>query len=79
MRSDAGDTDRTIAQVLSISPSCLSKWRKLRRKTGALQPGKMNGHKKPTLSGGMPGGCASDLPRRRSPPASWSASLPCAG
>ena len=55
MRSDAGDTDRTIAQVLSISPSCLSKWRKLRRKTGALQPGKMNGHKKPTLSGGIAG------------------------
>jgi putative transposase len=51
MRSDAGDTDRAIAQALSISPSCLSKWRKLRRETGALQPGKMNGHKKPTLSG----------------------------
>jgi putative transposase len=51
MRSDAGDTDRMIAQALSISPSCLSKWRKLRRETGALRPGKMNGHKKPTLAG----------------------------
>jgi putative transposase len=50
-RSDAGETDREIAQALSISPSCLSKWRKLRRETGALKPGKMNGHKKPTLSG----------------------------
>jgi transposase len=40
-----------IAQALSIAPSCLSKWRKLRRQTGALKPGKMNGHKKPTLSG----------------------------
>ena len=50
-RSDAGERDRVIAQALSIAPSCLSKWRKLRRETGALTPGKMNGHKKPTLSG----------------------------
>ncbi len=52
-RSDAGETDRSIAAALSISPSCLSKWRKLRRETGALAPGKMNGHKKPTLSGAI--------------------------
>ena len=51
MRSDAGDTDRVIGQALSISPSCLSKWRKLRRETGVLTPGKMHGHKKPVLSG----------------------------
>jgi len=44
-----------IAAALSIAPSCLSKWRKLRRETGALQPGKMNGHKKPTLSGPIAG------------------------
>ena len=50
MRSDAGDTDRAIAEVLSISPSCLSKWRKLRRETGALQPGKM------AMPFGTPGG-----------------------
>jgi transposase len=50
-RSDAGETDRAIAEALSISPSCLSKWRKLRRETGALKPGKMNGHKQRTLSG----------------------------
>ncbi len=50
-RSDAGETDRSIAQALSIAPSCLSKWRKLRRETGALKPGKMNGHKKSTLTG----------------------------
>lgn len=50
-RSDAGETDRLIADALSISPSCLSKWRKLRRETGGLEPGKMNGHKKRTLSG----------------------------
>jgi transposase len=50
-RSDAGETDRAIAEAFSIAPSCLSKWRKLRRDTGALKPGKMNGHKKRTLSG----------------------------
>lgn len=48
---DAGETDRIIAEALSISPSCLSKWRKLRRETGARKPGKTNGDKKPTLSG----------------------------
>jgi transposase len=36
-----------IAQALSIAPSCLSKWRKLRRETGALKPGKMNGQVDP--------------------------------
>ena len=50
-RSDAGQTDRAIAAVLSISPSCISKWRKLRRETGALRPGKTSGHKKRVLSG----------------------------
>ena len=50
-RSDMGETDRSIAAALLISPSCLPKWRKLRRETGALKPGKMNGHKRPTLSG----------------------------
>jgi transposase len=48
-RSDAGETDRTIAEALQIAPSCLSKWRKLREETGGLSPGKMNGHKKRTL------------------------------
>jgi putative transposase len=52
-RSDAGETDRMIAQALSIAPSCLSKWRQLRRQTGALKPGKMSGHKKPTLTGAI--------------------------
>jgi transposase len=50
-RSDAGEADRSIAEALQIAPSCLSKWRRLRRETGALTPGKMNGHKKRTLSG----------------------------
>jgi putative transposase len=50
-RADAGETTRAIAAALQISPSCISKWRKLRRETGSLKPGKMNGHKKRTLSG----------------------------
>jgi transposase len=51
--SEGGETDRAIAAMLLIAPSCLSKWRKLKRETGALKPGKMNGHKKPTLSGSI--------------------------
>ena len=50
-RADAGETVRAIAAALQISPSCISKWKKLRRETGGLKPGKMNGHKKRTLSG----------------------------
>lgn len=50
-RSDAGEADRSIAEALQIAPSCLSKGRKLRRETGELKPGKMNGHKRRTLSG----------------------------
>ena len=50
-RADAGETVRSIAEALQISPSCISKWKKLRRETGELKPGKMNGHKKRTLSG----------------------------
>jgi transposase len=50
-RADAGETVRSIAAALQISPSCVSKWKKLRRETGGLSPGKMNGHKKRVLSG----------------------------
>lgn len=50
-RADAGETVRSIAEALQISPSCVSKWKKLRRETGSLSPGKMNGHKKRVLSG----------------------------
>ncbi len=34
LRADAGETIREIAVALQISPSCVSKWRKLRRETG---------------------------------------------
>jgi len=50
-RSDRGETIRSIAAELLISPSCVSKWRKLRRETGDLKPGKMGGHKKAVLAG----------------------------
>src|SRR6266700_3185893 len=50
-RADAGEPVRSIAAALQISPSCVSKWKKLRRQTGGLSPGKMNGHKKSILSG----------------------------
>jgi transposase-like protein len=49
-RADAGETIREIAAALQISPSCVSKWRKLRRETGGLAPGQIGGHKKRTLS-----------------------------
>jgi transposase len=50
-RADAGETVRSIAEVLQISPSCVTKWKNLRRETGGLSPGKIGGHKKPVLSG----------------------------
>ena len=50
-RAEAGETIRMIAQALAISPSCVSKWRKLKRETGTLSPGQIGGHKKPVLSG----------------------------
>lgn len=51
LRYDGGETTRSIAAALRISPSCVSKWLKLRRETGSLAPGQIGGHKKRTLSG----------------------------
>jgi len=50
-RHEAGETTRSIAVSLRISPSCISKWTKRRRETGSLAPGQVGGHKKRTLSG----------------------------
>ena len=50
-RAEAGETIRSIAAALRISPSCVSEWRKRQRETGALTPGQMGGHKPRTLSG----------------------------
>jgi transposase len=50
-RADAEETVRSIAAALQISPSCVTKWKNLRRETGGVSPGKIGGHKKPVLSG----------------------------
>lgn len=50
-RADAGESVRSIASALQISPSCISKWKALRRETGKLSPGKIGGHKQRALSG----------------------------
>jgi putative transposase len=51
-RAAAGETIRSIAAALRISPSCVSKWKKRKRETGSLAPGKIGGHKVAVLSGG---------------------------
>ncbi len=51
LMAERGETIRSIGAALSISPSCVSKWRKLQRETGALKPGRVGGHKKRVLSG----------------------------
>ncbi len=50
-RFEAGETTRSIAAALKISPSCVSKWMKRKRETGSLAPGQVGGHKRPTLRG----------------------------
>lgn len=50
-RADAGETIREIAAALSISPSCVSKWRKRLRETGTVSPGQVGGHKPRVLAG----------------------------
>ena len=50
-RFELGETTRSIAAALRISPSCVSKWMKRQRETGSLAPGQIGGHKKPTLLG----------------------------
>ncbi|MBL8571972.1 MAG: hypothetical protein JNK84_23095 [Phreatobacter sp.] len=50
-RFEAGETIRSIGAALKISPSCVSKWRKLKTRTGSFDHGKIGGHKRPRLSG----------------------------
>jgi len=59
-RAEAGETIRSIAHALQVSPSCVSKWRKRLRETGALTPGQMGGQKPRTLVDG----CAAWLRER---------------
>lgn len=51
-RAEAGETIREIAAALQISPSCVSKWRKRLRETGALTPDQIGGRKPRKLVGG---------------------------
>lgn len=50
-RFEAGEAIRSIGAALKISPSCVSKWAKLKRETGALKPLPIGGRKPRTLSG----------------------------
>ena len=43
--------DTSIAAALSIAPSCVSKWKRRLAETGSLEPGRVGGRKKRTLSG----------------------------
>ena len=58
-RADAGETVRSIGEALQISPSCISKWKKLRRETGSLRPGKMTATRSEPCPAPMPIGCGS--------------------
>lgn len=51
MRSEAGETIRSIGAALQISPSCISKWKKLKRETGGVSPGRIGGHKQSIFCG----------------------------
>jgi putative transposase len=51
LMAERGATIRAIGDALKISPSCVSKWKKLQRETGNLKHGKIGGHKTAVLSG----------------------------
>jgi putative transposase len=50
-RVEKGETVRSVAEAFGISPSCVSKWGSLKRRTGDVAPGQVGGHKKRALSG----------------------------
>jgi putative transposase len=50
-RAEMGETIYEIAEDFGIAPSCIPKWRALKRRTGSLAPGQIGGHKKRTLAG----------------------------
>jgi len=50
-RVEKGETTRSVAGSFGISPSCVSKWGSLKRRTGDVAPGKVGGRKKRALSG----------------------------
>ncbi len=50
-RLSVGETTRSIAAALSIASSCVSKWKRRLAETGSLEPGRVGGRQKRTLSG----------------------------
>ena len=42
-RVENGETIRSVATALQVSPSCVSKWGALKRRTGHVAPGKIGG------------------------------------
>ena len=50
-RRAAGETIRAIGKALGIDPSCVPKWAKRKRETGAVTPAQIGGHKPRALSG----------------------------
>jgi transposase len=50
-RVEAGESVRTVAEALSISPSSVVKWSQRLRATGSVAPGQMGGHRPRLIAG----------------------------
>ena len=48
-RHEAGASTRSVASLFGVAPSTVSKWARLRRETGSLEPGKVGGHRRRLL------------------------------
>ena len=72
--AERGATIRAIGDALKISPSCVSKWKKLQRETGSLKHGKIGGHKRPVLSGATASWLRERLRFKKNDPASGAGS-----
>ena len=51
-RVEAGESVRSIAEALSISPSSVVKWSRRFRTTGSVAPGQMGGYRPRLIAGG---------------------------
>ncbi len=50
-RLQAGESVRSVAEALSISPSSVVKWSQQLRATGSVAPGQMGGHRPRLIAG----------------------------
>ena len=50
-RIEAGESVRSVAEALSVSPSSVVKWSQRLRATGSVRPGKMGGHRPRAITG----------------------------